>query len=57
MGRRIGYEDDTSSEYESEYDDDGLCYYVHDVHDEHGLLAYASDYLIFNILLLYLGRV
>ena len=27
---------------------------MHDVHDEHGLLVYASDYLIFNILFVFL---
>lgn len=45
-GKENRYEGDISSEYESEYDDDRLCCYVHDVHDEHGLLVYASDYLI-----------
>ena len=46
-GKENRYEGDISSEYESEYDDDRLCYHVHDVHDGHGLLVYASDYLIF----------
>ena len=47
LRKGIRYEDNISSEYESEYDDDRLCYHVHDVHDGHGLLVYASDYLIF----------